>query len=123
MRRMIGGLAMAMSVLGLSACGGGSTEEFCAFEAEMNFDETNLDDLEASLDEAVDAAPDENKDDVEIVRSTFEEVSERLRDQDISDLADVTEEQREAMADLNTEEFQRANENIDQFVKANCPGN
>ncbi len=92
---------------GLVACGGGdSAEDFCAVGDELNSldptsGELDADELQQALDDAVDAAPDEIKDDVELLRSTFEDVDfsdpEALSDPDmlekLSDpkLADATE--------------------------------
>ena len=92
---------------GLVACGGGdSAEEFCAVGDELNsLDPTagdvDADELRQALDDAVDAAPDEIKDDVEVLRSALEDVDfsdpEALSDPDVIEklsdpkLADATE--------------------------------
>lgn len=123
MRTVVAALAIgAMSVLGLTGCGGGgSTEEFCAVDEDVNLDELeDFDELRSALDDGVEAAPDEIKDDVETVRDTFEQVAERLEEQGVDSMADVSPEQSEALEDLNTEEFQQASENIQQFTEENC---
>lgn len=123
MRTVVAAVAMAaMSALGLTGCGGGgSTEEFCAMDEEVNLDEIgDFDELRSALDDGVDAAPDEIKDDVETVRDTFDEVAERLEDQGVDNMDDVTPEQQEALEDLNTEEFQQASEKIQNFTEENC---
>ncbi|MDQ3164957.1 MAG: hypothetical protein M3Q17_02170 [Actinomycetota bacterium] len=124
MRRVMAMLGVtAVTVLGLAGCGGGgSTEDFCALETKLNLADSggDFDDLDSALDDAVAAAPDEIKGDVEIVRDTFDKIFGQLRDQDVSNLADVTPEQTQALQELNTEEFKQASTNIDQFITENC---
>jgi ElaB/YqjD/DUF883 family membrane-anchored ribosome-binding protein len=122
MRKTVSGLAVAtMSVLGLSGCGGGSTEEFCALDERVDLaDIDDFDELQDALDDGVDAAPDEIKDDVETVRDTLNEVVDRLEDEGVDSMSDITPEQQEALTDLDTEEFQQASENITQFTEDNC---
>ncbi len=122
MRKTVSGLAVvAMSVLGLVGCGGGSTEEFCALDEEINLaDIDDFDALRDALDEGVDAAPDEIKDDVETVRDTLNEAIDRLEDEGVESMSDITPEQQEAVADLESEEFTQASENITEFTEENC---
>ncbi|MBA2533178.1 MAG: hypothetical protein H0V23_13940 [Nocardioidaceae bacterium] len=128
MHRMIAALAGGMlSLAGLAACGdgngsgGGSTEEFCALDETIEFESIdNLDDFDSALDVGVDAAPDEIKDDIEIVRDTMNQLTDQLREDGVEDLTDITEEQARTLQDLSTAEFEDASENIQQFIEDNC---
>lgn len=129
-RRLVVGVAAALlAAAGLTACGddggdgggdsggdsGGSAEDFCSVGDDLDAfgasEEIDNDAFQSALDDAVDAAPDEIKDDVETVRSAFEDV----------DLADP-----EALADpelqekFTAPEFKEASENLEEYVNKNC---
>jgi hypothetical protein len=114
--------AAAACLLALTGCGGGgSTEEFCALDNRLDLaDIDDLGELRATLDEAVDVAPEEIQADVETVRDTLDEVSGRLEDQGIDNLSEATPEQRAGLADLYTGDFQEATENIRRFSDEHC---
>jgi len=122
MRTVVGALAVvAMSVFGLTGCGGGSTEEFCALDENVDLSEIDdFDELQSALDDGVDAAPDEIKDDVETVRDTFADVSSQLEDEGIDKMSEISPENEEAVADLTSEDFRQASENISTFTEENC---
>ena len=122
MRTRAAALAVAtVSCLGVTACGGDSTADFCALDDRLNLaDLDDLGEMQAVLDEAVDVAPDEIRDDVETVRDTLDEVVSRLEAQGVDKLSEATPEQQEGVADLNTAEFQGATENIQRFGQENC---
>jgi len=123
MRTVVGALAVvAMSVFGLTGCGGGgSTEEFCALDADVDLaDIDDFDELRSALDDGVDAAPDEIKADVETVRDTFADVSSQLEDEGIDKMSEISPENEEAVAALTSEDFRQASENISTFTEENC---
>jgi len=124
---MVTALAVAaMAAAGLMGCGdggggSGSTEEFCSLDETIDIDSIeNLDDFDNALDAGVEAAPDEIRDDIEIVRDTMTELFDQLRGDGVEDLADITEEQVAALQVLNTPEFERASKNVTDFAEANC---
>lgn len=127
MRGVVAALAVVtMSIAGLAGCGGdegdrGSTEEFCGLDDKINlggFDST--DDVTKALDDAVDAAPAEIKADMETVRDTIGDVSDQLPDRVAEDLSQLTPEQSEVLDAFETEEFQQASADIQQFLTDNC---
>jgi hypothetical protein len=123
MRTTAAALAVAAAgVLALPGCGGGgSTDEFCALNDRLDLaDIDDLSELQSALDEAVEVAPDDIRDDVETVRDTLDEVAGRLEDQGVDSFSEATAEQREGLAELYTGDFQRATENIRRFSDANC---
>lgn len=127
MRRTLTALAVvAMAAAGLTGCGdggggSGSTEEFCSLDETVDINNVkNLNDFDNALDAGVEAAPDEIRDDIEVVRDTISELTDRLREDGVEDLSDITEEQVGVLQDLNSAEFEQASKNITEFVEANC---
>jgi len=99
-----------------SGGGGGSAESFCSVSDELqasDFDASSFDadKLQQSLDDAVDAAPDEIRSDVETVRDAFEGI-------DFSDPKTFTDP--EILQQLESPELEEASNNIEQYSKQNC---
>ena len=126
-RRLAVGIAAVLLAGGLAACGddggdggdsgdsGGSAEEFCSvgddLDAFSSTDEIDNDQFQSALDDAVDAAPDEIKDDVETVREAFADV-------DLSDPQALTDP--DVQETFTSPEFKEASSNLDAYVKDNC---
>ena len=105
------GLAFAAAIMAagtLTACGGGD-DEFCDVgnDLEMSDFSEGSDEAKNALDDAVDAAPDDIKGDVETLRDTFETAQEAQDDP-------------EAAADLDMDAVNEANENVSNYVDENC---
>lgn len=122
MGALTAGVVLAGSVL--VACGGddsgggggGSAESFCSVSDEIqasDFDASSFDadQLQQSLDDAVDAAPDEIRSDVETVRDAFAGI-------DFSDPKTFTDP--EVLQQLESPELAEASNNIEQYSKQNC---
>ena len=126
--------AVALSASVLTGCGGGSTEDFCKTFEEFDTQDTaglsTADSLD-QFDELVDNAPDEIKDDVEVVSEEFQKIREAIEDTDVDlDAAaeDLSAEDQEALgealqsADVDQEKISSATENIDTWAADNCEG-
>ena len=117
-RRLAVGVAAAvLAGTGLTACGGGSNEDFCALADDVessNLDANNMDDVKSVLDDAVDAAPDDIKGDVETIRDALEDL-----DPENMDLENMDED---AMAEMEEtgKKVEEAGANIEAYVKDNC---
>lgn len=147
---------LAAAVLALAACdnggngdgvsaGGGSSEAFCGLADEVQgledlgegIDPTDFGALEGQLDEfnrvlddAVDAAPDEIRDDVELVASTVNEMFEAMRGplQELSENPEAAAQNPEIFQQLQEaaptpeeeEELEAASQRIEEFVEEEC---
>lgn len=104
------GLAVAASMMALAsltACGGGSTEEFCDLDSELaDVDMQDPDAAQDAMDKAVDAAPDEIKSDVETIADAVGEMD--------------PEDSEAAMEAMSDPEFQEATDNVTKFTEENC---
>lgn len=96
--------ASIMALTSLTACGG-STEDFCNAGEDIESFEPGSDDVKDAMDEAVDNAPDEIRDDVETLR----DASEQIDPDDPSSMEDV---------DMNA--LNKANKNVSDYVAENC---
>ena len=126
--------AVALSASVLTGCGGGSTEDFCKTFEEFDTQDTaglsTADSLD-QFDELVDNAPDEIKDDVEVVNEEFQKIREAIEDTDVdldTPAEDLSAEDQEALgealqsADVDQEKISSATENIDTWAADNCEG-
>lgn len=143
---------LAAAVLALAACdsggnggGGGSSEAFCGLADEVQgledlgegIDPTDFGALEGQLDEfnnvladAVDAAPDEIRDDVELVANTVNEMFEAMRGplQELSENPEAAAQNPEIFQQLQEaaptpeeeEELEAASQRIEEFVEEEC---
>lgn len=146
---------LAAAVLALAACdsggnggvsaGGGSSEAFCGLADEVQgledlgegIDPTDFGALEGQLDEfnsvladAVDAAPDEIRDDVELVANTVNEMFEAMRGplQELSENPEAAAQNPEIFQELQEaaptpeeeEELEAASQRIEEFVEEEC---
>ena len=126
--------AVALIASVLTGCGGGSAEDFCKTFEEFDSQDTSglstADSLD-QFDELVDNAPDEIKDDVEVVNEEFQKIREAIEDTDVDlDAAaeDLSAEDQAALgealqsADVDQEKISSATENIDTWAADNCEG-
>jgi predicted nucleic acid-binding Zn-ribbon protein len=123
--------ALVLSAGVLTGCGGGSTEDFCKSFEDVGAGSEGLSTTDSldQIEELVDNAPDEIKEDVEAVNEEFEKVREAVEDTDV-DLdtpADELSEEDEAAlqeaavsADIDQEKIDSASTNIDEWAKDNC---
>ena len=129
MRRTVAAVSVvAVSVLGLSGCGG-STEEFCALEDDfdqLEQGEASLNDARDAMDELQDTAPDEISDDVDTIVSAFNEYLDALEetgvdpDSAIAEVPEPTEDVQAALERLSSDEVSEAGDNVTAFVDENC---
>ena len=126
--------ALVLSASALTGCSGGSTEDFCKTFEEVDTQETGglstADSLD-QFDELVDNAPDEIKDDVEVVNEEFQKIRDAIEDTDVDlDAAaeDLSPEDQAALAEalqsaeVDQEKLSGATENIDTWATENCEG-
>jgi hypothetical protein len=101
----------------LVACGGDdSAEEFCSLADELeSIDPTaadfDADEYQQALEDAVEAAPDDIRENLEIVRDTFEDI-------DLSDPEATADP--ELVEKLSDPEFSEAGERINTYLEDNC---
>jgi Skp family chaperone for outer membrane proteins len=119
LRRSLVALAALTIAFTASACGdsgGGSAKEFCSLGNDKTLQ--NVDDpkvMAEALEKAKDKAPDEIKDDVEILAKASEEYAEKTEGLEPTDPGFL--EASQAMA---TPEVQKAAENLSKFDEENC---
>ncbi len=118
-RRLAVGVAAAvLAGTGLTGCGGDSSEDFCALADDVQSSDlgadANMDDVREALDEAVDAAPDDIKGDVETIRDALDDF-----DPENMDLENMDED---AMAEMEetSKRVEEAGANIEAYVNDNC---
>ena len=105
-KQLVAGLALA--ALALTACGDdeesaeGDIEEYCRLSAETTANPTPED-----FDRALDAAPGEIRDDLEIVFDAFRSVED-------------PEDVEELLAAFEDPEVVEASENLEEFAAENC---
>ena len=134
-RTVVLAAATALS-LTLAACGGGgdgsSIEAWCAvgdtFEQESPLDSadptdpeafrTAIEEFQGQLDEVRSAAPDEIRDDVNLVLDGFDGFFGALEEADFN----VMEIDPAVLEPLNSEELNAASERITAFTEENCRG-
>lgn len=100
------GLAFAAAIMAagtLTACGGG--DDFCDVGGDVeNFSPDNIDEAKGVMDDAVDAAPDEIKDDVETLR----------------DFIDSYDKDNPEASMEGAEDVAPAAENVTDYMSENC---
>lgn len=146
---------LATAVLALAACGNddnggggtasGSSEAFCGLADEVqSLDdlgegvdptdfgalESQLDEFNSVLDDAVEAAPGEIRDDVELVASTVNEMFEAMRGplQELTENPEAAAQNPEIFQQLQEaapspeeeEELEAASQRIEEFVEEEC---
>lgn len=147
---------LAAGILALAACdsggdgggvsaGGGSTDTFCALADDVqgldelgegidptDFDAlTNqLDEFNDVLDDAVEAAPDEIRDDVELIATTVSDLFEAMRGplQELSENPEAAAQNPEIFQQLQEaqptpeeeQQLEEASQRIEQFVEEEC---
>lgn len=94
--------AAIMAVATLTACGGG--DDFCEVGSDLDSFDPGSSEVKDAMDDAVDAAPDEIKSDVETLRDFMDEYDP---------------ENPEASADMAAD-VQPAAENVSNYVSENC---
>jgi len=124
-----------MAALGFTGCAGTTTEEMlrrywvCALEDEF----ANIESSEASLNDARDAvdqlrevAPDEIREDVDIVADAFTDFLDAVEDAGVDADAPITEvpkqtkEFQAARERMLSEEVTEAIDRVDAFIDENC---
>jgi hypothetical protein len=115
-RIVVATVGVLLGCTALVGCGGGSTEDFCSVGDDIEaVDPTAADfDNEAfqdALADAVEAAPDDIKADVETLRDAFEGV-------DLSDPEAIADP--DVIEKLSTPDLQEAGNRITAFTEDNC---
>lgn len=104
------GLAFAAAIMAtgtLTACGGG--DDFCDVGGDLTSSDftEGSDEAKNALDDAVDAAPDEIKGDLETLRDGYE-------------AAMAAKDDPEAASDIDMDALSEANSNVSDYVSENC---
>ncbi|UPK74948.1 hypothetical protein MU582_21360 [Nocardioidaceae bacterium SCSIO 66511] len=95
------GLAVAAAIMAagtLTACGGG--DDFCDAGGDLDSFDPESSETKDAIDDAVDAAPDEIKDDMELLRDVVNDP--------------------ESVSEMDPEEVSSASTNITEYVDENC---
>lgn len=101
-RVMTGVVAAALLVPSLAACGGGDDSDFCEYGSDLDIASADSAEVKEELQKAADAAPDEIKDDIQLVVDSL----------DAMESGD--------MENLDQDGLMEASTNITNWVSENC---
>jgi hypothetical protein len=120
LRRSLVALAAVLLAFTAASCSdsGGSVKDFCSLNSDKSFEDSeDPADFAKALDQAKDKAPEEIKDDVEVLADAFGEYTEKTEG---LDPVEDAEEFTAASEGIASEKVQTAATNIEKFSKENC---